>query len=142
MKRMRIVALAMAVVLAVATVWGAGQAVSAESARIALNRSGNVQAGSGEAVIAHGTLTIQVKDLKPASVYTVWYVNMEPKEEMAGVGSAPYAFKTDRQGKATFKAALDESPVGKWQMLVIVRHPTGDPKDMMNKEDALWARLM
>ncbi len=141
MKRMSIVALTMAVVLAVVTVWGVGQAVSAGK-QIALNRSGNVQAGSGEAVIANGTLIIQVRDLKPASVYTVWYVNMQPKEEMAGVGTAPYAFRTDRQGKATFKATLAESPVGKWQMLVIVRHPTGDPMDMMNKEDALWARLM
>ena len=141
MKRMRIVALTTAVVLAVATVWGAGQAVSAEK-KMALNRSGNVQAGSGEAVIVDSTLTIQVRDLKPTSVYTVWFVNMEPKEEMAGVGTAPYAFKTDRQGTATFKATLAEAPVGKWQMLVIVRHPMGDPKDMMNKEDALWARLM
>lgn len=142
MKHMKIVGLTMAVVLAVATVWGAGQAVSAENAKIVLNRSGNVQAGSGEAVIVDRTLTIEVRDLKPTSVYTVWFVNMKPKEEMAGVGNAPYAFKTDRQGSATFKATLAEPPVGKWQMLVIVRHPTGDPKDMMNKEDALWARLM
>ena len=142
MRRMRILALTTAVVLALATVWGAGQAVSAEKVKIALNRSKGVQSGSGEAVIVDRALTIQVKDLKPTSVYTVWFVNMTPKEEMAGVGNAPYSFKTDQQGTATFKATLAEPPFGKWQMLVIVRHPTGDPKDMMNKEDALWAKLM
>lgn len=142
MKRMRILALTTAVILALSTVWGADQAFSADKVKITLNRSGGVQAGSGEAVIADSILTIQAKDLKPNSVYSVWFVNMKPKEAMAGVGTAPYAFKTDQQGKATFKATLAESPLGKWQMLVIVRHPTGDPKDMMNKEDALWAQLM
>jgi len=142
MKRMGILALTTGVILALSTAWGAGQAVSAEKVKIALNRSQGVQGGSGEAVIVDTTLTIQAKDLKPNSVYSVWFVNMKPKEEMAGVGTAPYAFKTDQQGTATFKATLAESPLGKWQMLVIVRHPTGDPKDMMNKEDALWAQLM
>ena len=142
MKRMRILALTTGVILTLSAVWGAGQAVSAEKVKIALNRSQGVQGGSGEAVIADRALTIQLKDLKPTSVYTVWFVNMKPKEEMAGVGNAPYSFKTDQQGTATFKATLGERPFGKWQMLVIVRHPTGDPKDMMNKEDALWAQLM
>ncbi|MGH7409226.1 MAG: hypothetical protein ACREKF_14610 [Candidatus Methylomirabilales bacterium] len=142
MERMRILALTTAVILGLSTVWGPGQALGAEKVEIALNRSQGVQAGSGEAVIADRTLTIHVKDLKPNSVYTVWFVNMKPKEEMAGVGNAPYSFKTDKQGTATFKAPLAERPFGKWQMLVIVRHPTGDPKDMMSKEDALWAQLM
>ena len=142
MKRMRILALTTGVILTLSAVWGVGQAVSAEKVKITLNRSQGVQGGSGEALIADRALTIQLKDLKPTSVYTVWFVNMKPKEEMAGVGNAPYSFKTDQQGTATFKATLGERPFGKWQMLVIVRHPTGDPKDMMNKEDALWAQLM
>ncbi|MCI0484066.1 MAG: hypothetical protein L0Y78_05750 [candidate division NC10 bacterium] len=143
MKHRKLVALTMVVVgLAFTALWGPGPVFSAEKVKIALNRSQGVQSGSGEAVIADSILTIQAKDLKPNSVYSVWFVNMKPKEAMAGVGTAPYAFKTDQQGKATFKATLAESPVGKWQMLVIVRHPTGDPKDMMNKEDALWAQLM
>jgi hypothetical protein len=142
MKRIGILALTTAVILSLSTLWEAGRAVSAEKVNIALNRSQGVQAGSGEAVITNSILTIQAKDLKPNSVYSVWFVNMKPKEAMAGVGTAPYAFKTDQQGRATFKATLAESPLGKWQMLVIVRHPTGDPKDMMNKEDALWAQLM
>ncbi|MCI0657933.1 MAG: hypothetical protein L0170_12820, partial [Acidobacteria bacterium] len=120
---------------------GPGPVFSAEKVKIALNRSQGVQSGSGEAVIADGILSIQAKDLKPNSVYTVWFVNMKPNEEMAGVGTAPYAFKTDQQGGATFKATLGESPSGKWQMLVIVRHPNGNPKDMMTTEDALWAPL-
>lgn len=142
MKRVKILALTAAVVLGLATVWGADQAFSADKLKITLNRSQGVQSGNGEALIVGNAFTIQAKDLKPDSVYSVWFVNMKPKEAMAGVGTAPYAFKTDQKGKATFKATLAESPLGKWQMLVIVRHPTGDPKDMMNKEDALWAQLM
>lgn len=92
-------------------------------------------------MIADSALTIRVKDLKPDSVYTVWYVNMEPKHEMAGVGPSPYLFKTDKKGAAIFKAKLDAQPFGKWQMLVIIRHPKGDPQDMEHKEDALWAPL-
>lgn len=142
MKHRKIISLTVVFGLIFAALWGAGQAFSADKVKIALNRAGGVQAGSGEAVISDSILSIQVKDLKPASVYTVWFVNMRPKEEMAGVGTAPHSFKTDQQGAATFKAALAQSPFGKWQMIVIVRHPTGDPMDMMNKEDALWAQLM
>ena len=141
MKHRRIIALTMIVGLAFTALLGAGRASAAAQAKIALHRAQGVEQGSGEAVITDSALTIRVKDLKPDSVYTVWYVNMEPKHEMAGVGPSPYTFKTDKKGVATFKAKLDGQPFGTWQMLVIIRHPTGDPQDMQHKEDALWAPL-
>ena len=141
MKHRKLVVLTMIVGLAFTALWGAGPAFGAEEVKLAFNRSQGVDQGSGEAVIGDHTLTIRVKDLKPRSVYTVWYVNMDPKHEMAGVGEAPYAFKTDRKGAATFKAKLAEQPFGRWQLLVIVRHPNGDPQDMQRTEDALWAPL-
>jgi len=141
MKPGRVVALTAVAMFAIVTAWSAGPVFGAEKAKITLNRSQGVEKGSGQVVIADNTLRIEVKDLKPNSVYTVWYVNTEPKHEQAGVGHAPYAFKTNKKGAATFKAALDEQPFGKWQMLVIVRHPNGDPQDMQHMEDALWAHL-
>lgn len=141
MKHQRIIALTMIVGLAFIALLGAGRASEAAQAKITLQRSQGVERGSGEAVMTDSALTIRMKDLKPESVYTVWYVNMEPKHEMAGVGPSPYTFKTDKKGFATFKAKLDREPFGVWQMLVIVRHPTGDPQDMQHKEDALWAPL-
>lgn len=141
MQHRNIIALTLIVGLAFTTVLATGRASAAAQTKITLQRSQGAEQGSGEAVIADSALTIRVKDLKPDSVYTVWYVNMEPKHEMAGVGPSPYMFKTDKKGVATFKAKLDAQPIGKWQMLVIIRHPNGDPQDMGHKEDALWAPL-
>jgi len=92
-------------------------------------------------VIEGNTLELKAKDLKPNSVYTVWWVNTQPEMEIAGVGQAPYSFKTNRKGAGTFKAKVDSSPFGQWQMLKIIRHTTGDPQDMQSIEDALWAPL-
>ncbi|NJD69307.1 MAG: hypothetical protein C3F12_08480 [Candidatus Methylomirabilota bacterium] len=141
MKHRRILALTMIGGLVVIALLGSGRASEAAQTTITLQRSQGVERGSGEAVMTDSALTLRVKDLKPESVYSVWYVNMEPKHEMAGVGSSPYMFKMDKKGVATFKAKLDRQPFGVWQMLVIVRHPTGDPQDMEHKEDALWAPL-
>lgn len=104
------------IALAFTALWGAGPAFGAEQVKIALQRSQGVKQGSGEAVIVDCTLTVRVKDLTHNSVYPVWYLNTEPKHEMAGVGEAPYAFKTDRKWAATFKAKLDGQPFGKWQI--------------------------
>jgi len=140
-KHRSIIALTMIGGLAFIALLGAGRASEAAQTKITLQRSQGVERGSGEAVITDSALTIRVKDLKPDSAYTVWYVNMETKHEMAGVGPSPYMFKTDKKGVATFKAKLDAQPFGKWQMLVIIRHPSGNPQDMEHKEDALWAPL-
>ena len=141
MKQQRNVGLMMVIGLAfIASLW-ADPVSSAEQVKLPLQHAKGVEHGSGEAVFVDGTITARVKDLKAHSVYTVWYVNTDPKHEMAGVGQPPYMFKTDGRGAAAFKAKLDKQPFGTWQMLVIVRHPNGNPQDMQHMEDALWASL-
>ena len=66
---------------------------------------------------------------------------MKPKKHETGAGSAPYMFKTDPNGFGQCSASLSESPFGKWQMIMIVLHPNGDPADMKNMVGALKAKL-
>jgi len=95
----------------------------------------------GTAYISDGSLRIQAKGLKPEGVYTVWFVNMKPKKHEAGAGTPPYMFRTDPAGAGTYSSSLTESPFGKWQMLMIVLHPNGDPTDMKNMVGALSANI-
>ena len=96
---------------------------------------------SGTALINSDGINIQAQGLKPDSVYTVWFVNMKPKKHEAGAGAPPYMFKTDASGTGSYSATLDESPFGKWKMLMVVLHPNGNPKDMQNMVGALSAKL-
>jgi hypothetical protein len=96
---------------------------------------------TGTAIISAQNISIEANGLKPNSVYTAWFVNMKPKKNEAGAGHAPYMFKTDSSGKGTYSSKLDKSPFGKWEMLMIVLHPTGDPADMKNMVGALSANL-
>ena len=96
---------------------------------------------SGTAHIGDGKIDIQAKGLKPDSVYTVWFVNMKPKKHETGAGSAPYMFKTNSNGNGSYASALNESPAGKWEMIMIVLHPNGDPADMKSMVGALKAKL-
>ena len=96
---------------------------------------------SGTAFISSENISIHAKGLEPNGVYTVWFVNMKPKKHEAGAGEAPYMFKTDSYGNGTYSARLKESPFGKWKMLMIVLHPTGDPKDMKNMLGGLSMKL-
>jgi hypothetical protein len=50
-------------------------------------------------------------------------------------------FKTDSWGNGNYSAPLGESPFGRWGMLMIVLHLTGDPKDMKKMVGALSAKL-
>ncbi|MHC4488430.1 MAG: hypothetical protein ACYSW7_04530 [Planctomycetota bacterium] len=96
---------------------------------------------SGTASISDNGLKIEAKDLRSNGVYTAWFVNMKPKKQEAGAGTMPYMFKTDSNGNGTYESSLPESPFGKWSMLMIVLHPTGDPKDMKNMVPALSAMI-
>jgi hypothetical protein len=96
---------------------------------------------SGTASISDGSLSIQAKGLQPNGVYTVWFVNMKPKKHEAGAGTPPYMFRTDSQGLGTYSSSITESPFGKWQVLMIVLHPNGDPTDMKNMVGALSANI-
>jgi len=96
---------------------------------------------SGTAVIDDTSIQIDAKGLKANSVYTAWFVNTKPKKHETGAGQPPYMFKTDATGNGSYAAALNESPFGKWEMLMIVLHPNGDPKDMKNMVGVLAANL-
>ncbi|MFO7713840.1 hypothetical protein [Desulfosarcina sp.] len=96
---------------------------------------------SGTAVIADDHINLQSRGLNPEAVYTVWFVNMKPKKSETGAGSAPYMFKTDQWGNGSYSAPLDETPLGKWSMIMVVQHPNGDPTDMKNMVGALKAAL-
>jgi hypothetical protein len=50
-------------------------------------------------------------------------------------------FKTDANGFGQYSSSLSESPFGKWQMIMIVLHPNGDPTDMKSMVGALKAKL-
>lgn len=96
---------------------------------------------TGTAVIDGNHVSIQARGLKPDSVYTVWFVNMKPNKHETGAGLAPYMFRTDKWGDGTYSAALSEVPFGKWSMVMVALHPTGNPKDMKNMVGALKAPL-
>ena len=66
---------------------------------------------------------------------------MKPKKHEAGAGHPPYMFKTDSYGNGTYDASVSEPPFGKWSMLMVVLHPTGDPMDMKNMVGALSAKI-
>ncbi len=92
---------------------------------------------SGTISISDNSLNIQAKGLRPNGVYTVWFVNMKPKKQEVGVGQSPYMFKTDAEGNGSYTATLSESPFGKWQVVMIVLHPKGDPMNMKDMVPAL-----
>ena len=96
---------------------------------------------SGTASINDNRIKIEAEGLRPNGVYTVWFVNMKPKKQEAGAGTMPYMFKTNSDGKGAYESTLSRSPFGKWSVLMIVLHPTGDPKDMKNMVPALSAMI-
>ncbi len=130
---------AMALALAVAAL---GNALAADTKSFPLMGQKDTPSASGTAVVEGTRLTVTAKGLKPNAVYTVWFVNMQPTMAKEGAGTPPYAFTADAKGNASYQASLGESPVGKWQAIFIVRHPTGNARDMDHMEDALMGKLM
>lgn len=108
---------------------------------IGLEPIGGHNQANGTAVIDQSHVSIQARGLKPNAVYTVWFVNTNPKKHETGAGIAPYMFRTDKWGDGSYSAPLDESPFNRWAMVMIVLHPNGDPKDMKNMVGALKAAL-
>ena len=109
--------------------------------RISLMATPQHPDASGTLVITDTHIEIEARGLKSDSVYTAWFVNTKPRKHEAGAGQPPYMFKTDSYGNGTYSAELSESPFGKWEMLMVVLHPTGDPKDMKNMVGALSAGI-
>lgn len=134
-------ALVWTVILAVAAV-GATAATAVEAKTFPLMGQKDSPKASGTARIEETKLAVTATGLRPNAVYTVWFVNMQPSMSKAGAGSAPYSFKSDGKGNAKYTTEVGESPVGKWQVIFIIRHPSGDPTDMAKTEDALMTKLM
>ena len=109
--------------------------------RISLEAAKPHPNASGTAYLSGDSLSVHAKGLQPNSVYTVWFVNMKPGKHETGAGTAPYMFKTDSRGYGAYAATLSESPFGEWQMIMIVLHPNGNPKDMKNMKGALKAPI-
>jgi hypothetical protein len=116
--------------------------MAADAKSFALMSQKDTPTATGTAMLMGRTLSITATGLKPTAVYTVWLVNMSPSMSTAGAGTAPYAFTTDATGGAKYAAELGESPVGKWQSIMIVRHTAGDPKNMDDMAEGLMAKLM
>jgi hypothetical protein len=109
--------------------------------RISLMATPQHPGASGMAVITDTTIEIEARGLKADSVYTAWFVNTKPRKHETGAGQPPYVFKKDSSGNGTYSAELSESPFGKWEMIMVVLHPTGDPKDMKSMVGALSAGI-
>lgn len=86
-------------------------------------------------------VTIMASGLQPNSVYTVWFVNEQPKMDMAGVGKGDYSFRTDSRGSGTYTATVPASDLEKWQMFKIALHPDGNARNMDNIKIALQAEI-
>jgi hypothetical protein len=113
----------------------------AGTASLSLAATKEHPSASGTGSLSEQSLSIQAQGLRPNAVYTVWFVNTKPSKHETGAGSAPYMFKTDSNGRGTYQASLSESPAGKWEMLMIVLHPDGDPKNMKSMVGALSAKI-
>lgn len=70
---------------------------------------------------------IRLEKLPPGKVFTVWAMVGNKK---MGVGRKPYSFKSRSTGKARFVSRLDQCPMGKWDVVMIVEHKDGNPENM------------
>jgi hypothetical protein len=136
------------IILAVSLVvvaFGALSCATAGGTKIPLMATKMQPSTSGTSSVSDKSLSIQANGLQPNAVYTVWFVNMDANmkpEAHTGAGMPPYVFKTDSSGAGTYKSGLEASPFGKWQMLMIMLHPDGDPTNMNNAVGTLSAKLM
>ncbi len=113
---------------------------------LALSPDKTGKGASGEVVIkdtdmGQKEITITVRGLKPDGVYTVWFVNMKPKMDMAGIGSPDYVIKIDNKGSGTYRATVSAAELEKWQVIEIAYHKSGNPKDMKKIAAALAGQL-
>lgn len=97
---------------------------------------------SGEVVISDAgpdqkQISIKASGLKPNSTYTLWFVNEEPRMDMAGVGTGDYSFKTDAQGNGQYTAIVSEEDLRKWNLFEVAYHPDNNPQNMENIQIAL-----
>lgn len=82
-------------------------------------------------------ITVEASGLKPNSVYTLWFLSEERKEDMAGVGTGDYSFKSDAQGNASYRAVVPEDELRKWEKFEVAYHPDGNPRNLKDHKTAL-----
>lgn len=128
-----------AVIVAAILCWGS--LALAGDYQLTLTPSENEPGASGTVIMSATDLSIEAGGLHPNSVYTVWFVNMVPTKTETGAGQAPYKFETDEKGNGVYVSPLDEDPMGKWQMIMVVLHPDGDPMNMKTMVGALSAEI-
>jgi len=72
---------------------------------------------SGTLALSETDIRLEAEGLRPDAVYTVWFVKKGLlRKQEAGAGQAPYAFRTDAEGRGSYTSALTESPFGKWEI--------------------------
>lgn len=114
--------------------------------KTALQAGPDGKGARGEAVITDSAsgqkqIAITVTGLKHGGVYTVWFVTMTPKMDMAGVGAPDFVIKIDGKGNGAYTATVPAGEPAKWQLIEIASHPTGDPRDMKHMGIALKGEL-
>ncbi len=119
--------------------WAAEQTIHLSADKAARGAGGEVVIRDTDA--GQKDIAITVKGLKPRGVYTVWFVTMTPKMDMAGIGAPDYVIRIDEKGSGTYHATVSAADLSKWQIIEIAYHPTGDPSDMKKMGIALKAEL-
>lgn len=140
--KMRFIILAISLVV---VAFGALSCATSGGTKIPLMATKMQPSASGTSNVSEKSLSIQAEGLQPNAVYTVWFVNMDANMKPnahTGAGTPPYMFKTDSSGAGTYESGLKASPFGKWQMLMIMLHPDGDPTNMKDAVGTLSAKLM
>lgn len=86
------------------------------------------------------TVGVIVYELKPDSVYSVWYTDGKGRKAPAGVGDNH--FRTDGGGKGRFVTSAYEDVLDDWRFIEVMLHPDGDPKNTGAMTEALRGDLV
>lgn len=85
---------------------------------------------------------MELKGLKPKSVYTVWFTTSLKETAMrAGLGEAPHSFKVGGGSEKTYQVPLSVCPLKDYKWLEVRLHPDGDPTNLAGSERVLKVRL-
>jgi len=86
------------------------------------------------------TVGIIMYELKPDSVYSVWYSDGKGQRSAAGVETNH--FRTDASGKGRYVTSAYEDVLDDWRYIEVMLHPDGDPKNTGAMTEALRGDLV
>ncbi len=86
------------------------------------------------------TVGVTVYNLKPGSVYSVWYADEKGQRSPAGVETNH--FTTDAGGKGRYVTSAYEDVLDDWRYLDVMLHPDGNPKNTGGMVEALRGDLV